>query len=105
MRLLPGPLPMSFQRQVLSLSAYFLRALAAVALAGAWIAPGGANAEIFRKEDLLRGIASTLAQCDAAAQTFWLHVHERDFCVRYYLSPAGDEGSRPFVFLQGDQLG
>ena len=54
---------------------------------------------------MLRGIAITHAQCDATAQTFWLHVHERDFCVRYYLSTAGGEGSRPVVFLQGDQLG
>ncbi len=34
-----------------------------------------------------------------------LNVRGRDFCVRYYLSTAGGEGSRPVVFLDGDQLG
>ena len=77
----------------------------AVVLAGALVAAGGASAEIFKKEDLLRGITITHAQCDATAQTLWLNVHERNFCVRYYLSTAGGEGSRPVVFLQGDQLG
>jgi pimeloyl-ACP methyl ester carboxylesterase len=28
----------------------------------------------------------------------------RSFCIRYYLSNAGGEGSRPVVFLQGDYL-
>jgi hypothetical protein len=77
----------------------------AVVLAGALVAAGGASAEIFKREDLLRGITITQAQCDATAQTLWLNVHERNFCVRYYLSTAGGEGSRPVVFLQGDQLG
>jgi hypothetical protein len=65
----------------------------------------GANAEIFKKEDLLRGITITHAQCDATPQTLWLSVHARDFCVRYYLSTAGGEGPRPVILLQGDQLG
>jgi pimeloyl-ACP methyl ester carboxylesterase len=78
---------------------------AAVVLGGTLIASGGAGAEIFKKEDLLRGITITRAQCDATPQTFWLNAHGRDFCVRYYLSVAGGEGSRPVVFLQGDQLG
>jgi hypothetical protein len=77
----------------------------ALALVGGLLAAAGAGAEVFKKEDLLRGITITRAQCDATAQTLWLNVHERDFCVRYYLSSAGGEGSRPVVFLQGDQLG
>ena len=81
------------------------RILSAVALAGALLAATGAGAEIFKKEDLLRGITITRAQCDATAQTLWLNVHGRDFCVRYYLSTAGGEGLRPVVFVQGDQLG
>src|ERR1700680_3183796 len=85
------------------------RALPAIALVGALfgtlLAATGAGAEIFKKEDLLRGITITHAQCDATAQTVWLNVHGRDFCVRYYLSTAGGEGPRPVVFLQGDQLG
>jgi hypothetical protein len=79
--------------------------LGAIALAGALTATSGAGAEIFKKEDLLRGITITHAQCDATPLTFWLNVHGRDFCVRYYLSTAGGEGPRPVVFLQGDQLG
>ncbi len=78
---------------------------AALALVGAFSAAPSVNAEIFKKEDLLRGIAITHEQCDATNQTLWLTVHGRDFCVRYYLSTAGGEGKRPVVFLQGDQLG
>jgi hypothetical protein len=81
------------------------RLLAALALAGGLLAAAGAGAETFKKEDLLRGITITHAQCDATAQTLWLNVDGRDFCVRYYLSTAGGEGQRPVVFLQGDQLG
>jgi hypothetical protein len=82
-----------------------LRRIAALVLGWTLVMAGGAGAEIFKKEDLLRGITTTHAQCDATAQTFWLNVRGRDFCVRYYLSTAGGEGSRPVVFLQGDQLG
>jgi pimeloyl-ACP methyl ester carboxylesterase len=81
------------------------RSLSAMALAGALLAATGAGAEVFRKEDLLRGITITHAQCDATPQTLWLGLHGREFCVRYYLSTAGGEGLRPVVFLQGDQLG
>jgi hypothetical protein len=35
----------------------------------------------------------------------WLSVTGREFCVRYYISTAGGQGSRPVVFLQGDKLG
>jgi pimeloyl-ACP methyl ester carboxylesterase len=75
----------------------------AIALAGAVLAATGAGAEIIKKEDMLRGITITHAQCDVTPQTLWLNVHGRDFCVRYYLSTVGGEGSRPVVFLQGDQ--
>jgi hypothetical protein len=81
------------------------RALGVLALAGAALIPAAGGAEIFKKEDLLRGITITRAQCDATEQTFWLNVHGRDFCVRYYLSTAGGESARPIVFLDGDQLG
>lgn len=76
-----------------------------IALAAALLASNGAAAEIFKKQDLLRGITITHAQCEATSQTLWLSAHGRDFCVRYYLSTAGGEGPRPVVFLQGDQLG
>jgi pimeloyl-ACP methyl ester carboxylesterase len=74
-------------------------------LLGAFATVSSANAEIFKKEDLLHGITTTRTQCDATAQTLWLNVDGRDFCVRYYLSTAGGEGVRPAVILQGDQLG
>jgi hypothetical protein len=74
-------------------------------LACTMIGAGGAGAEIFKKEDLLRGTTISHAQCDATPLTFWLNVHGHDFCVRYYLSTAGGEGQRPVVILQGDQLG
>jgi len=75
------------------------------AMLGAFLGVTDAGAEIFKKEDLLRGVTITHQQCDATAQTLWLNVRGRDFCVRYYLSTAGGEGSRPVVFLDGDQLG
>jgi pimeloyl-ACP methyl ester carboxylesterase len=81
------------------------RKLSAILLAGSVLATTGAGAEIFKKEDLLRGITITRAQCDATEQTFWLSLYGHDYCVRYYLSTAGGEGKRPVVFLQGDQLG
>lgn len=79
--------------------------LSVISLAGALLAANGAAAEIFKKADLLRGITTTRAQCEAASQTLWLNLHGRDFCVRYYISTAGGEGPRPVVFLQGDKLG
>jgi hypothetical protein len=54
---------------------------------------------------MLRGIQMTPAQCAAIPSTMWLTVAGRQFCIRYYLSAAGGEGSRPVVFLQGDKLG
>ncbi|HEY6259485.1 MAG TPA: hypothetical protein VIY51_27205 [Xanthobacteraceae bacterium] len=85
------------------LSAVLRRTACAVVLAGALITASGAGAEIFKKEGWLHGVAITRAQCDATAQTLWLNVYGRDYCVRYYLSTAGGEGLRPVVFLQGDQ--
>jgi dienelactone hydrolase len=79
--------------------------LAGPVFAGALVVAGGAGAEIFKKEDLLRGITITHAQCDATEHTLWLNVRGRDFCVRYYLSTAGGDGARPVVFMDGDQLG
>lgn len=79
------------------------RGLPAIALAGAVLAATGAGAEIIKKEDMLRGFTITRAQCDATPQTLWLNVNGRHFCVRYYLSTVGGEGSRPVVLLQGDQ--
>jgi hypothetical protein len=75
-----------------------------IALALATLAASGAVAEIIKKEDLLRGITISRAQCEATSRTLWLAVDGRDFCVRYYLSTAGGEGLRPVVFLQGDRI-
>jgi hypothetical protein len=78
---------------------------AAIALAGALMAATGARADIIKKEDMLHGITITRAQCAAIEQAVWVNVAGRDFCVRYYLSTAGGEGTRPLVFLQGDYFG
>jgi pimeloyl-ACP methyl ester carboxylesterase len=91
--------------QMHRMSVVMHRASRVLVILGALIVAGGADAEIFKKEDLLRGITITHAQCDAATQTLWLNVDGHDFCVRYYLSTAGGEGKRPAVILQGDQLG
>jgi hypothetical protein len=80
-------------------------AFAAIALAGALAPVTGASADIIKKDDMLRGITMTRAQCAAIPSTVWVNVSGRDFCVRYYLSTAGGEGSRPLVFIQGDYFG
>jgi len=64
-----------------------------------------AAAEIIRVEDMLRGIRMTREECAAKPQTFWLNVYGRDYCLRYYLSTAGGEGTRPVIILNGDSLG
>jgi hypothetical protein len=83
----------------LALSAVAMPALGLVLAA---LAAGGAGAEIIKKEDMLRGITTTRDQCAATAQTLWLNIDKQDFCVRYYLSTAGGEGTRPVVYLSGD---
>jgi pimeloyl-ACP methyl ester carboxylesterase len=77
----------------------------AVSTAAAAVAASGAGAEIIKKDDMMRGITTTRERCAATAQTLWLNVDKQDFCVRYYLSTAGGEGTRPVVFLQGDYFG
>ncbi len=79
-------------------------ATAALTVTAAALAASGARAEIIKKEDMLRGITTTRDRCAATAQTLWLDVDKQDFCVRYYLSTAGGEGTRPVVFLQGDHF-
>jgi hypothetical protein len=81
------------------------RALSAIVLAIAALAATGARADIIKKEDMLRGIVTTRAQCAATPQTLWVSAFKQEFCVRYYLSTAGGEGARPVVFLEGDKLG
>jgi hypothetical protein len=77
----------------------------AAALAATLLLTSGAGAEIIKKEDMLRGITITRAQCAAIDQAVWVNAAGHDFCVRYYLSTAGGEGTRPLVFIQGDYLG
>ncbi len=89
-------------------SAAGLRTVPAIALwaiALVALATAGADADIIKKEDMLRGITMTREQCAATPQALWLHVDGQDFCVRYYLSTAGGEGTRPVVFLSGDHFG
>ena len=79
--------------------------LAAMVLAGAGFVADPAGADIIKKEDMLRGFTMTRAQCAAIQQTVWVNAYDQDFCVRYYLSTAGGEGSRPVVFWNGDSNG
>ena len=74
-----------------------------LAVAGLMACPAGA--EIIRKEDTLRGITMTREECAAKPQTLWLNVYGRNYCVRYYLSTAGGEGTRPVIILNGDSNG
>jgi hypothetical protein len=84
-------------------SSLFCSALSAIA--GVLLVAVPANADVIRKEDLLRGITMTQAQCAAIPQTVWVGAYGRDLCARYYISAAGGEGRYPVVFLNGDQLG
>ena len=63
------------------------------------------RAHVIPVADLIRGITVTQAQCAVLPQAVWINVMRREFCIRYYLSTAGGEGTRPAVFLQGDRLG
>lgn len=61
-----------------------------------------ARADIISMSDVARGITMTQQQCAAIPQAVWITVYGRNFCIRYYYSTAGGQGSRPVVFLQGD---
>ncbi|MBM3528306.1 MAG: hypothetical protein FJX62_09445 [Alphaproteobacteria bacterium] len=63
------------------------------------------RAEIVPVADMLRGIAANPDRCSVTPMAVWLKVSGREFCIRYYLSAAGGDGTRPVVFLQGDRLG
>jgi len=80
-------------------------AFAAMLLAVAGMAADPAGAEIISREDKLRGITMTREECAAKPQTLWVNVYDQDFCVRYYFSTAGGEGSRPVIILNGDANG
>src|SRR5262249_13875801 len=64
-----------------------------------------ARAEIIPVTDMLRGIVISQAQCAALEEAVWITSMGQDFCMRSYVSIAGGLGSRPVVFLQGDQFG
>jgi pimeloyl-ACP methyl ester carboxylesterase len=75
-----------------------------VAMLLAVVAANPAATEIIRKEDTLRGITMTREECAAKMQTVWVNVYGRNFCVRYYFSTAGGEGTRPVIILNGDSV-
>jgi len=66
------------------------------------LAAVAARADIILMTDVARGIVMTQPQCAAIPQAVWINAMGRNLCMRYYLSTAGGEGSRPVVFLQGD---
>lgn len=69
------------------------------------VTAASARADIVSLSDQLRGTVMSQRQCEELPRAVWLQVAGRDFCMRYYLSMAGGQGSRAFVFLQGDRLG
>ena len=66
------------------------------------LAAAPARAEIIRVADMWHGLVVTQAQCAAISQAAWVTVGGRAFCMRYYLSTAGGQGTRPVVLLRGD---
>jgi hypothetical protein len=75
-----------------------------IVIAAAVSAASGAGADVIKRDDMLSGISTTRAQCDATPQTVWVTAFGQGFCVRYYISNAGGEGARPVVFLTGDHF-
>ena len=80
------------------------RALHTMTLVATVCAATGASATIIKVDDMLRGFTTTRAQCALQPQAVWVGADGQDFCVRYYLSTVGGQGSRPVVFLNGDNL-
>jgi hypothetical protein len=77
----------------------------AAVLAGSALTALPVSAHVIPIKELRTGIAMTQAQCASLPSTVWLNLHGRAFCIRYYMSSAGGEGTRPVVFLEGDKLG
>lgn len=64
-----------------------------------------AVAEVLPLAEMLRGIQMTQQQCATKPLTIWVNSPKGGFCIRYYLSTSGGDGTMPTVFLQGDQFG
>jgi len=61
-----------------------------------------AMAELIRWQDMYRGVVMTRAQCAAFSNAVWVSPRGQSFCLRYHLSTAGGQGSKPVVYLGGD---
>ena len=61
-----------------------------------------AAAEIIPVAQQTRGLSINQAQCAALREAVWVSAMGQSFCIRYYPSTAGGNGTRPVVFLQGD---
>lgn len=83
----------------------FRDGMRAVALAAVFAAAAPAHADIVSVEDMVRGTSSSSASCSAKANTVWVTVKGRSFCMRYYLAPYNSPERKPVLFLQGDRLG
>jgi hypothetical protein len=88
-------------RRSFSTSALLVASVSVLSIAGA----DPISAEIIRLSDLQNGITMTPAQCAALPSAVWVSVKNRSFCMRYFLSTAGGDGSRPVVYLSGDKIG
>jgi hypothetical protein len=62
-----------------------------------------AAAEIIPAVQQARGLPINQMQCAAIRQAVWVTAKRQGFCIRYYVSTAGGTGTRPVVFLQGDE--
>jgi hypothetical protein len=61
-------------------------------------------AEIIPVAQQARGLSINQVQCAAMPQAVWVDTMGESFCIRYYASTAGGNGTRPVVFLQGDMM-
>jgi hypothetical protein len=94
-----GERPMSFSRGFRPFGPAGTIVCAAAWLAG--LSPAGAD--LITREQLENGLTLTRAQCAALAEAVWVRAMGQDFCIRYYASTAGGEGSKPIVYLAGDK--
>jgi PAN domain len=76
--------------------------LAGAALVAAALCAAPVRSEIISIPDMARGKTVTQQQCAADLSAIWVSSFGRNFCIRYYLSTAGREGSYAVVFLNGD---
>ena len=80
-------------------------ALSTMIMGALVMAPGSAQAETIKFEDMFRGTTVSAAQCASLDQAVYVSAYGYGICMRYYLSTAGGDGRRAAMYLEGDTPG